>query len=168
MILPTFPKAGGETMSRVYFRGCSILMPICAALLMSGCSAIDPPEGYVRVKDQTFYDVKAVSPRGHVIALKSRPNEDRSADLKFWTQAVEYQKVDIDGMKLIDRESIKSSGGLEGTLFHFESGEGQAKITYLVALYVTPTRITTVEATGPTTALAMDMDKLRKSMFSVR
>ena len=155
-------------MSRVFVCGRIFLIPICAALLMSGCSAIDPPEGYVKVKDQTLYDVKAVSPRGNVIAFKSRPNEDRSADLKFWTQAVEYQKVDLDGMKLIDRESIKASGGLEGTLFHFEGGEGQAKITYLVALYVAPTRIYTVEATGPTTALTMDLDKLRKSMLSVR
>lgn len=145
-----------------------MMLLMAGMLSMSGCSAIDPPAGYVKVKDQSLYDVKAVSARGNVIALKSRPNEDRSADLAFWTQAVEYQKVDLDGMKLIDRESIKSTSGMDGTLFHFESGEGQAKITYLVALYVTPTRIHTVEATGPTPALTADLDKLRKSMLSAR
>ncbi|MBN2559339.1 MAG: hypothetical protein JXQ75_00210 [Phycisphaerae bacterium] len=143
------------------------LLVLTAALAACGCAAIDPPEGYVKVKEHRLYDFKAVSARGNVIALKSRPNEDRSADLKFWSNAVEYQKVDIDGMKLVKKESLQSASGLEGVLFHFDSGEGQAKITYLVALYVTATKIHTVEATGPARAVAEDIDKLRKSMLSL-
>ncbi|HVP12755.1 MAG TPA: hypothetical protein VMV94_16390 [Phycisphaerae bacterium] len=146
---------------------CSLLLP-ALLLVASGCSAIDPPNGYVKVKDQQSYDLKAVSARGNVIALKSHPNEDRTATLEFWSQAVEYQKVDLDGMKLVKRESIKSKGGLDGVLFNFEAGEGQAKITYLVALYVTPMKIYTVEATGPTKTITEDLDKLRASMVSLR
>jgi hypothetical protein len=155
-------------MPRLSVRVRLVCLSLLAIPLVAGCSVFEPPEGYVKVKDQHLYDTKAVSARGNVIALKSRPNEDRSADLKYWTQAVEYQKVDLDGMRLIDREAIKSAGGTDGTLFHFESGEGQAKIAYLVALYVTPTQIHTIEATGPAAALAPDMEKLRKSMLSLR
>ncbi len=153
-------------MPRIRPHCCSLVL--VAALAAAGCAAIEPPEGYVKVKKDKLYDFKAVSARGNVIALKSRSNEDRSADLKFWSDAVEYQKVDIDGMKLVNRESIKSASGLEGVLFHFDSGEGQAKTSYLVALYVTPARIHTVEATGSAKALAEDMDKVRKSMLSLR
>ena len=147
-----------------------ILVSLLAATLIalgSGCSAFDPPEGYVKLKDSQPYDEKAVSARGNVIALRTRANENRSADLAFWSQAVEYQKVDLDGMKLVKREPIKSAGGADGTLFHFESGEGQAKIAYLVALYVTPMRISTIEATGPAEPIAGDLEKLRKSMLSL-
>ena len=133
-----------------------------------GCTTIDVPDGYVKVRKQHRYDLKAVSARGNVIALKSRANEDRSADLAFWSEAVEHQKVDIDGMKLAKRETISSKKGLDGTLFQFEAGEGQTKTIYLVALYVTPLKIYTVEATGPAKALTEDMNVLRKAILSLR
>ncbi len=139
------------------------LVPVAA-----GCAMIEPPAGYVAVKEHSGYDFKAVSSVGNVIALTARPNEDRSADLKFWSEAVIHQKVGIDGMKLAAKDAIKSKSGLDGALFNFESGEGQAKISYLVALYVTPVRIYTIEATGPAKALAEDMDKLKASMQSLR
>ena len=136
--------------------------------LSSGCATIDPPEGYIKVRKSPEYDLKAVSARGNVIALSSRTNADRDAGLDFWAQAVAYQKVDVDGMQLASSEPIKGKIGQEGVLFNFESGDGQAKTTYLVALYVTPSRIYTVEATGPASELAKDMDKLRKAMTSFR
>lgn len=136
--------------------------------LACGCATFDPPEGYVKVSKAHGYDLKAVSARGNVIALSSRANEDRDADLKFWADAVAYQKADVDGMQLASSEPIKGKSGLEGVLFNFESGEGQAKTTYLVALYVTPLKIYTVEATGPTSELEKDMDKLRTAMTSFR
>ncbi|MFQ5410700.1 MAG: hypothetical protein ACE5EC_00315 [Phycisphaerae bacterium] len=137
-------------------------------IVVSGCGSIDLPAGYIKVKNQWGYDLKGVSARGNVIALNSRPNEDKSASLEFWSEAIAYQKVDIDGMKLAKRESIRSQGGRDGVLFHFEAGEGRVKTAYLVALYVTPMRIYTVEATGPEDAVAKDMDKLRRSMLSMR
>ncbi len=146
---------------------------LCAVMLLAatyagvGCARIDAPDGYVELKDQHTHDFKAVSARGNVIALTSRDNEGDSATLKFWTEAVEYQKVDIDGMKLAKREEITAANGLDGTLFQFESGEGQGKIAYWVALYVTPSKIHTVEATGPADAIAEDRDLLRTAMLSL-
>jgi hypothetical protein len=141
-----------------------VLLP----LWLGGCATIDVPEGYVKLRHPQPYDLKAVSARGNVIALTVRSNEDQSADLQFWSEAVEYQKLDLDGMELAGRESIRSRSDLEGVLFHFESGQGQGKYAYLVALYVTSTRIYTIEAAGPAELIAADMEKLRRSMLSLR
>ena len=56
---------------------------------------------------------------------------------------------------------------LDGKLFNLESGEGRGKRTYLLAVYVTPMRIYTVEATGPAEEMARDLDKLKASMQSL-
>lgn len=139
-----------------------------SAVLYFGCTPIEPPEGYIKDSSSQVYDFKAVSARGNVIACNIRANENSKADLKYWSDAVEYQKVDIDGMRLAGRETITSNGGTEGVLFNFESGEGQGKTAYLVALYVTPMRIYTIEATGPADSIARDMDKLKASMQTIR
>jgi len=137
--------------------------------VLAGCTAtLDVPKGYVKLHNPVFYDLKAVSARGCVIALKARPNEDASADLMFWSQAVEHQKVDLDGLHLAGREEIKSKQGLDGVLFNFELGEGEGKVTYVTALYVTPQRIYTVEAGGPTGLVKEDMEKLRAAVLSIR
>jgi len=142
---------------------CCLVLPVTPI----GCATLEVPEGYIKLKDPGVYDFKAVSARGSAIALSSRANEDRSAGLEFWVAAVEHQKVDVDGMKLVAREDIRSRSGLDGVLFHFEIGEGQARLAYLVALYVTPGRIFTIEGAGQADALAADMDKLRRSMQSL-
>ncbi len=138
--------------------------------LLSGCAApsLEAPGGYVKLRQPFPYDFKAVSAQGAVIALKTRPNEDAAADLAFWSQAVEHQKVDLDGLRLAARDAIKSKSGREGVLFNFESGEGQGEVTYLVGLYVTPERIYTVEAGGPADVVAQDLEKLRTAISSVR
>lgn len=137
-------------------------------LFLAGCGSMTPPPGYIKIRSSGDYDAKYVSAHGNVVALTIRSNEDRTADLKFWTQAVEYQKVDLDGMKLADRQELKSNSGLAGTLFNFETGEGRGKITYLVGLYVTPMRIYTIEATGPAESLAPELPRIKESMQSVR
>jgi hypothetical protein len=147
------------------------MLPVALVTLgvLTGCTAaLQAPAGYVKLREPFPYEFKAVSARGGVIALKTRPNEDAAADLAFWSQAVEHQKVDLDGLHLAGRESIKSTAGREGVLFNFETGEGQGKVTYLIALYVTPQRIFTVEAGGPAEIVAQDMEKLRTAILSVR
>ena len=148
----------------------SRLLPIAPVLaLLGGCTAVmDVPPGYVRLRHPHPFDLKAVSARGNVITLTVRPNEDKTADLAFWSQAVEHQKVDLDAMRLTGRESIKSTRGRDGVLFQFELGQGQGKATYLVALYVTSQTICTIEAGGPAAAITEDLPKLREAILSAR
>ncbi len=138
-------------------------------IVAAGCvQQFDPPPGYIRDSGDRRYDQKVVSSKGHVIALKRRANEERGATLAFWADAIEHQKVELDNMRLVNRESIKSAAAREGVLFTFEIGEGQDKITYLIALYVTPSDIITIEATGPATEIEKDLPAIRTSVQSLR
>lgn len=140
-----------------------------SALLLFGCaSPFTPPAGYVRVRDPRPYEAKAVSATGRVIALRSHANEDRSADLRYWSDAVEHQKTVVDGMRLVERSALRSDNGRDGTLFVFENGEGDGRVAYWVALFVTPDRIRTVECVGPSEGLQTERETLLKTIRAVR
>ncbi len=120
--------------------------------------------GYVPLKNPGRYQWKAVSAKGNVLALSVRANEHASGNLAYWSAAIEHQKVDIDGLKLIAREAIKNKEGLEGTFFHFETGEGQGRVAYLITLYVTSLKVFTFEAAGGAESIGEDLAKLRTAM----
>jgi hypothetical protein len=136
--------------------------------LLSGCATMDPPAGYVSVKHSATHDYKAVSAKGCVIAMTRHENPDSNADLSFWTQAVEHQKVDLDGMKLTARDDLKSNAGADGVLLRFESGEGQGRLVYLIGLFVSRMNLSVIEATGPADELEKDMPKLKESILTIR
>lgn len=145
-----------------------MLLLTLTAVLLGGCTAaIDLPDGYIRVDDPAPYDLLAASARGTRLALQTRHNPDRSADLTYWTQAVEYQKVTLDGLTLAGREEIAAEGGLTGTLFEFELGERTGRMTYLVAVFVTPAQIHTIEAAGPRKEIERDRAALVTAMKSI-
>lgn len=136
--------------------------------LATGCARIDAPTGYVEVKNVYGYDYKAVSAQGNVFALTSRDNPAGEGDQTFWSQAVEHQKVAIDGYRLEGREEIKSESGLGGTLFDLRVGSGSAEYTYLLALYVSPRTIYTVEAGGPSKRIEADRAAISRAMTTLR
>jgi hypothetical protein len=146
----------------------AVLGVLALLVALSGCATIDVPDGYVKLREPAPYSLKAVSADGRVLALRSRPNESAQADLAFWSQAVEHQKVQLDGLKLVGREEIRSERGLAGTLFTFELGTGQARLLHLIALYVTPQRIYTVEAAGPAPLIEEQRDTLLAALRSLR
>lgn len=134
-----------------------------------GCSArIQPPPGYVAVREPAPYDYKAVSATGNVLAVTRHANEQAGADLAFWSAAIEHQKVTLDGMKLVARDAIKSGEGREGVMFCFEEGDGAAKLTYLVAVFVSQEGVDVVEAAGPAERMAGEMDKLKGAMGTLK
>ncbi|MBI4567960.1 MAG: hypothetical protein HY719_06125 [Planctomycetes bacterium] len=164
------PVAPRRAPVRVSFMVIMLALGAASALaLASGCAmAIDAPEGYARLSDPWPYDYKAVSTRGCAIAVRQHANEDEMADLSFWSGAIEYQKVERDGMKMAARDAIKFRTGEPGTLFTFESGEGAGRMLYLVAVQVTPRRIATVEAAGPAADMENDREKLRAAVETLR
>lgn len=139
-------------------------------LLIAGCQAprIETPPGFARVSHPFPHDFKAVSARGHVLALRQHPNPDAKADLAYWSQAVEHQKVTLDGLTLTGREEIRTKSGLAGTLFQFELGDGARKTGYWVGVFVDPRRIVTVEVGGPADELHDQADALHTAIRSVR
>lgn len=144
----------------------AILAPLAA-----GCmpGAITAPKGYAKVPTDHEYDFKAVSARGNVFAMTIRENPGGAdADLEFWTQAIEHHKVDLDGYRLEGRSAIKTGGGMDGTLFELRTGSGLSEYTYLIAVFVTPKKIYTVEAAGPTEQIKPDLPKIRDAIATLR
>jgi hypothetical protein len=113
------------------------------------------------------FHYKAVSPKGTVLALTIHANEE-AGDLAFWSAAVEHQKVTIDNMRLVSRDTIRGEGEREGVLFAFQQGGGLDKLVYWIGLFVTPQKIAVFEAAGPEAEMASDKERLRKSIESWR
>ena len=138
------------------------------AFQMAGCVKITPPKGYFEVDHSYLFRYKAVSAQGNVIALSKQWNDDKTADLVYWSEAIEYQKVDIEGYNLIERESIRSEEeDLTGTLLTFEVGEKADKILYLVGIYVDRRSIWVIEAGGPVDSIKEEKAEIVKSMESL-
>ena len=135
--------------------------------LAGGCVSMDTPRGYAELDDSYPFDFKAVSARGNVIALSEFDNEDDSVGLPFWAEAVEYQKVELDGYKLISREELRTNADVFGTLFTFEVGEGPDAILYLIAVFVDGDDIYVVEAGGAVEAIEAEMDDIKAAMKTV-
>lgn len=147
-----------------------LIFVLTLCLLATGCTStlIDPPPGYIRTKYPYHYNAKYVSSTGHVMAVTARPNEDTTADLAFWSGALEHQKVTVEGMKLANRESIKTNSGQPGELFQFENPQDPTNTTYLVALFVKGRQIQTIEAGARGGFEKDELESIKKSMQTLR
>jgi hypothetical protein len=142
---------------------------VVSGLFLAGCNSINLPSGYIKVESPSPYQIKAFSAKGNAFAVRGRSNPGgREANLKYWSEAVAHQKVDIDGYRLLSRDEIEAESGIKGTLFEFETGAGPGRYLYLVALFVSPSRIRTVEAGGPADQLQPDLGEIRKSIRTLR
>ena len=137
-----------------------------AALLLSGalsggCALIDPPPGYVSLRDTGDKAFLAVSAKGNTLAVSDRENEGGDpADLSFWVEAFKHEKIEPGRYRLQGEEPVRTTDGRDGVLLDLRLGHGAAEYTWLVALFVDPSRIVTVEAGGPTKQIDPDRDKL--------
>jgi len=147
---------------------------IAAVLLafasLGGCVLpIDTPAGYVPLRDTGDKDFLAISARGNTLAVTEGGNEGgRPADLSFWAEAFKHEKVELGRYRLKSEQEIRTAAGREGRLLDLRLGQGAAEYTWLVALFVDPSRIVTVEACGPTSQLDPDRDKILASVRTLR
>lgn len=125
---------------------------------------LTPPSGFARLEEPEPYAFRAVSAHGHVIAADVHDNEDENATVEFWANAIEYQKVELDGFMLAKRAETRTNSGVDGVLFHFELGEEGDQLTYVIGVFVTPDHVITVECVGLTEAIATDLDEIEASI----
>ena len=135
-----------------------------------GCGPkVEPPAGYVPVKDAGDKSFMAVSARGNTIAVSTRRNEGgKYGDLTYWVDAFKHEKVALGRYRLVKEGEIETTGGWKGRLLELHLGQGAAEYTWLVGLFVDPQRICTVEAGGPTKPLEEDMDRLVGAIKTLR
>ena len=89
------------------------LAVLCLLLSSCGFSAINPPDGFVRI-DRRGYDMAATAADGSKVFVSIRPGED-GADADFWLEVIErdLQARGYEALKKDDRRKIKG-GRLEG------------------------------------------------------
>ena len=139
-----------------------------AAILLSGSwiggcttTGIETPSGYVPLQNTGDKSFLAVSARGNTLGISERVNEGgKPADLAYWTEAFKHEKVELGRYRLNSEQSIRTDQGRDGMILDLRLGQGAAEYTWLVALFVDPSRVVTVEAGGPTRQIAPDRDKL--------
>ena len=134
----------------------------------AGCRTIEPPAGYVPLRNPEPRKLAAVSAVGTTFAVSEHPNDGgRHADLAYWVTAFKHEKVTLGRYRLEGEEPITAEGGREGRLLDLRLGQGAAEYTWLVALYVNDSRIVTAEAGGPSAQMAGDHDRLIAAMQRV-
>lgn len=142
---------------------------VCLSAVGCTLGRVEPPGGYVPVEHPSPFRMRAVSPEGNAFGFRkwSNPGKDKG-DLAYWTQFVRYQKADLGGYQLAGQKEIETDAGQSGTLFEFETGTGQGRYLWLVALFVTPREICAIEAGGPAARIEPDREKIRKAIATFR
>jgi hypothetical protein len=140
-----------------------------ALALLAGCASIEPPAGYVPLKNPGNKDFKAMSAEGSTIALSVRENEaGKHGDLTYWAAAFKHEKVKLGSYRLIAESDIKSNAGAGGKLIELRMQSGAAEYVWLVAIFVNPGRIYVVEAGGPTKQIDADREKIIAAIKTLR
>jgi hypothetical protein len=120
------------------------------------------PEGYVPVDiARGEFKGRAISAAGVVIAIRERRNE-QEASLDFWTAVIRRELTETQGY------AVRSSKEIEGgRAIHFAAPH-EKTTSYYVALFVTPSRIVTIEVAGPQEEVDRDLPRLEKYISSLR
>jgi hypothetical protein len=148
----------------------SLFAAILVSLLAApACLTIDAPAGYVPLDNPGDKAFAAVSARGTTFAMSDRPNAGKSnGTLDFWRDALKHEKITLGRYRLSGDEPLRTDAGWDGRLLDLRLGRGAAEYTWLVALFVDPGRIVTIEAGGPSAQVSEDRDRLVAAMKSLR
>lgn len=143
----------------------------CGALLAGGCqSGMDIPAGFVPVEvyDPHFYQARAISADGVVLALRRGYDNPKNGTLEFWGEAIKNQLTSSEGYKLTKDEPVKSQTGRAGKLLTFSTDRRGTNLTYLLAIFVTEQKVVLAEAGGKADAVKGKMDAIKKALLSVK
>jgi hypothetical protein len=124
--------------------------------------ASECPEGYVPVDTaRGEFQGRAISAAGVVLAIRERSN-DQEATLDFWSAVVRKDLTEVQGYALRSTREIKGGRAL---LF---AAPLEKTTAYYVALFVTPSRITTFEIAGPQAEVEKDLPMLERFIEKLR
>jgi hypothetical protein len=128
-----------------------LLLALVLALAAAGCGkgfAVEAAPGFVKMtEDQAPYDWRAVAPDGVAVAVRVVPLDD-SADLGFWTHAVQLRMEQMDGYALISTTDVRSRDGTAGKELLFGHDESGKPFLYRVRVFLGSKRLYVIEAGG--------------------
>ncbi len=142
------------------------------AILAGGCmprGRLAMPEHFVELDEQRRgdYEVRGMSADGVVIGLRRHANL-KNGSLPFWQDALRNELVGRGYQPTGEMEEITSNGGTTGKLMTFKTTSRGTEFLYVLAMYVQPAQVTTVEAGGKADVVRKHLDALKESMRSVR
>lgn len=141
--------------------------------LSTGCrpgpTELAMPEDFVELDEQRRgeYDVRGMSADGVVLGLRRHDNLDNGT-LAFWQQALHNELINRGYKLQAPPETVTSGGGVDGKLMTFKTTSRGTEFLYVLAMYVQPRTVTTVEAGGKADAVREHMDEILKSVRSAR
>jgi hypothetical protein len=140
-------------------------------LLLTACPSLtslplrqtaDCPEGYVPVdRARCEFEGRAISAGGVVIAIRERKN-DQQASTEFWTHVITKELTEVQGY------AVRSSKELHGGRAILFAAPQERTTSYYVALFVTASRIVTVEIAGPQADVERDLPRLEEYIGTLK
>ncbi|HLF92331.1 MAG TPA: hypothetical protein VJB14_02645 [Planctomycetota bacterium] len=142
---------------------------IVIASLLTACEsatylrrAAECPEGYVPVDTaRGEFRGRAISAAGVVLAIRERSNE-QEASLDFWAEVVRKELTETQGYAV--RASKEINGG-RAILF---AAPNEKTTSYYISLFVTPSKIVSVEVAGPREQVDLDLPRLEEYISKLR
>jgi hypothetical protein len=124
---------------------------LLAAVFASGCGRpfnVNTPPGFVDFGDRYgSTEYRAATADGVVLGVRAFDN-DPKGESAFWLRAIENRMRDMGGYALLDKHDVKNRAGEPGTELKFGHDEGNQPSLYVVAVYVSPTKVFVLEAGG--------------------
>ena len=146
---------------------------LVVGLAAVGCRPfrIDTPDSFIEVEEsrRSFYDYRATSADGVVVAVRAIEN-DRRGTLDFWAQAVRNKLRDARGYALTDEHDLNARGGMPGKQLRFGRDESGHSYTYWVTLFVrrdgSKPRVWVIEAGGQSEVFEQRREELERLIAS--
>jgi hypothetical protein len=130
-------------------RNALILTLVAAAGALAGCGRMDLPAQFVEVQraHRGPYDMRAVSPDGVVLAVRTEDNTDEG-DAAFWSKAIRNKLVEDKGYRLVDEKTVTTRGRTPGVMLTFEAERSGVPHRYYTAVYTKGWKVLVGEAGG--------------------
>lgn len=135
-------------------------------LLFAGCATqIDLPKDFLQLSDGVQF--QAVTGDDARVWIRDFEDPD-AASREFWAQAVEYDFVQQRGYELIAKGEVKNRSGAAGDWFECAANVGGERVGYLVAVWVSGTKIKVVEFAARDEVWKARVESVRAALRTVR
>jgi hypothetical protein len=135
-------------------------------LLFAGCATqIDLPKDFLQLSDGVQF--QAVTGDDARVWIRDFEDPD-AASREFWAQAVEYDFVQQRGYELIAKGEVKNHSGTAGDWFECAANVGGERVGYLVAVWVSGTKIKVAEFAARNEVFKARVESVRAALRTVR
>lgn len=130
----------------------------------AGCKKhIKTPADFAVMDDPGYdYKYRAISPDEVVLGVQRKHNEPKG-DIAFWAKVWKEKYPPIKDYTFVEKESLRTNGGIAGSLLEFTSEEEDGLYRMLIALFVVKKHIWIVSAGGKDEAIKDQRDVIVKA-----